>query len=96
MCMCVILIDYVGNRPDQWAPTGGNQVSGSFIYTLGVQQLHFDTAGQALRSEVQQAYCLPSSKVSHFLEQCQEWMFQIRKRSNRSTLEMSIVVFNCI
>eukprot|EP01043_Picozoa_sp_COSAG02_P016127 COSAG02_NODE_703_length_18313_cov_58.533652_10_plen_72_part_00 len=56
-------IDYVGNRPDQWAPSGGNQVSGSFIYTLGVQQLHFDTAGQALRSEVQQQPILPNLNI---------------------------------
>ena len=39
---------YDAYRPGQWAPTGGSQVAGSLIYTMGAQQLYFGTLAPAL------------------------------------------------
>lgn len=61
--------DYEGVRPDQWAPSGGNQVAASFIYTMGAQQLHFNTVGKTIRDIDHSRAIVPSSPSNGWLSE---------------------------
>ena len=61
--------DYQGVRPEQWAPSGGNQVAGSFIYTMGAQQLHFETVGKTIRAIDRSRPFVPSSPSNGWLSE---------------------------
>jgi hypothetical protein len=56
-------------RPGQWASSGGSQVAGSFIYTLGAQKLFFDTIGKTLLGLDTSRPFVPSSPSNMWLSE---------------------------
>jgi beta-mannosidase len=56
-------------NPEQWAPSGGSVVAGSFVYTMGAQQLFFGTVGRVIAETDASRALWPTSPSNGWLSE---------------------------